>query len=102
MTKFSKKRCRNTYPVLILLMMLFIIGICMLSKGNTIRALETNTKDQAAQNAAVMTIQNSSKDQTSTTVHILAFGLVIVVSGVTAGILIAVRKRNKRKNHLHF
>lgn len=102
MTEFSRKRCRKAQSILIVVMALLTIGICVLSQGNTIYAQETNNDEQTTQHAAAMTIENKSEDQTSPTVHILAFGLVIAVSAMTAGILIAVCKRNKRKKQLHF
>ena len=102
LTEFSRKRSRKLHSILIIVMALLTIGICVLSQGNTIHAQETNNDEQATQNAAAMTIENKSEDETSPTVHILAFGLVITVSAITAGILIAVRKRNKRKKQMHF
>lgn len=102
MTEFSGKRSRKAQFVLIVLMALLTIGICMLSQGNTIHAQETNTDEQTTQHAAAMIIENKTEDQTSPVVHILAFGLVIAVSAATAGILIAVRKRNKHKKQLSF
>ena len=96
LSEFSRKRFRKLQSVFII-----VIGICVLSQGNTIHARETNDDEQTTQHAAAMTIENKSEDQTSPTVHILAFGLVIVVSAATAGILIAVRKRNKRKKQIH-
>ena len=96
LSEFSRKRFRKLQSVFIIVM-----GICVLSQGNTIHARETNDDEQTTQHAAAMTIENKSEDQTSPTVHILAFGLVIVVSAATAGILIAVRKRNKRKKQIH-
>ena len=100
--EFSRKRSRKLHSILIIVMALLTIGICVLSQGNTIHAQETNNDEQATQHAAAMTIENKSEDETSPTVHILAFGLVITVSAITAGILIAVRKRNKRKKQMHF
>ena len=73
----------------------------IISREYYFHARETNDDEQTTQHAAAMTIENKSEDQTSPTVHILAFGLVIVVSAATAGILIAVRKRNKRKKQIH-
>ena len=102
LTEFSRKRSRKIQSILIVVMALLTIGICVLSQGNTIHAQEINNDEQTTQHAAAMTIENKSEDQTSPTVHILAFGLVIAVSAVTAGILIAVRKRNKRKKQMHF
>ena len=102
LTEFSRKRSRKLHSILIIVMALLTIGICALSQGNTIHAQETNNDEQAPQHAAAMTIENKSEDETSPTVHILAFGLVITVSAITAGILIAVRKRNKRKKQMHF
>ena len=96
LSEFSRKRFRKLQSVFIIVMALLTIGICVLSQGNTIHARETNDDEQTT-----MTIENKSEDQTSPTVHILAFGLVIVVSAATAGILIAVRKRNKRKKQIH-
>ena len=101
LSEFSRKRFRKLQSVFIIVMALLTIGICVLSQGNTIHARETNDHEQTTQHAAAMTIENKSEDQTSPTVHILAFGLVIVVSAATAGILIAVRKRNKRKKQVH-
>ena len=102
LTEFSRKRSRKLHSILIIVMALLTIGICVLSQGNTIHAQETNNDEQATHHAAAMTIENKSEDETSPTVHILAFGLVITVSAITAGILIAVRKRNKRKKQMHF
>ena len=102
LTEFSRKRSRKLHSILIIVMALLTIGICVLSQGNTIHAQETNNDEQATQHAASMTIENKSEDETSPTVHVLAFGLVITVSAITAGILIAVRKRNKRKKQMHF
>ena len=96
LSEFSRKRFRKLQSVFIIVMALLTIGICVLSQGNTI-----HDDEQTTQHAAAMTIENKSEDQTSPTVHILAFGLVIVVSAATAGILIAVRKRNKRKKQIH-
>ena len=96
LSEFSRKRFRKLQSVFIIVMALLTIGICVLSQGNTIHARETNDDEQTTQHAAAMTIENKSP-----TVHILAFGLVIVVSAATAGILIAVRKRNKRKKQIH-
>ena len=90
LSEFSRKRFRKLQSVFIIVMALLTIGICVLSQGNTIHARETNDDEQTTQHAAAMTIENKSEDQTSPTVHILAFGLVIVVSAATAGILIAV------------
>ena len=101
LSEFSRKRFRKLQSVFIIVMALLTIGICVLSQGNTIHARETNDDEQTTQHAAAMTIENKSEDQTSPTVHILAFGLVLVVSAATAGILIAVRKRNKRKKQIH-
>ena len=102
MTEFSRKRSRKLQSILIIVMALLTIGICVLSRGNTIHGQETNNDEQTTQHAAAMTIENKSEDQTSPTVHILAFGLVIAVSATTAGILIAVHKRKKRKKQMHF
>ena len=102
LTEFSRKRSRKLQSILIIVIALLTISICVLSQGNTIYAQETNNDEQATQHAAAMTSENKSEDQTSPTVHILAFGLVIVVSAATAGILIAVRKRNKRNKQIHF
>ena len=79
---------------------IFMFG-CLAPYITFLNARETNDDEQTTQHAAAMTIENKSEDQTSPTVHILAFGLVIVVSAATAGILIAVRKRNKRKKQIH-
>ena len=102
LTEFSRKRSRKIQSILIVVMALLTIGICVLSQGNTIHAQEINNDEQTTQHAAAMSIENKFEDQTSPTVHILAFGLGIAVSAVTAGILIAVRKRNKRKKQIHF
>ena len=78
---------------------IFMFG-CLAPYITFLNARETNDDEQTTHHAAAMTIENKSEDQTSPTVHILAFGLVIVVSAATAGILIAVRKRNKRKKDI--
>ncbi|MEE0252388.1 MAG: hypothetical protein UEE41_03205 [Acutalibacteraceae bacterium] len=102
LTEFSRKRSRKLKSILIIAMALFTIGICVLSQRNTVHAQEINNDEQTTQHAAAMSMENKSEDQISPTVHILAFGLVIVVSAATAGVLIAVHKRNKRKKQMHF
>lgn len=102
LTEFSRKRSRKIQSILIVVMALLTIGICVLFQGNTIYAQETNHDEQTTQHAAALTTENKSENRTSPTVHILSFGLVIAVSAVTAGILIAVRKKNKRNKQLYF
>ena len=102
LTEFIRKKSRKIQFILIIVMALLTVGIYVLSQGNTIYAQETNNNEKTTQHAVAMTIGNKSEDQTSPIVHILAFGLVIAVSAATAGILIAVRKRNKRKTQVHF
>ena len=104
MTEFSRKKSGKVQLItfLIGLVATLTMGICMLSQGNTIYAQETNTDEQTEPHTAALTIENQSQDQTSPTVHIIAFGLVITVSAATAGILIAVYKCNKRKKQFYF
>lgn len=100
--EFCRKRYQKIQSILIIVMVLLTIGICVLSQGNTIHAQETNHDEQTTQQAAAMTLENKSEDQTSPTVHILAFASVIAISAVTAGILIAVHNKNKRNTQMRF
>ena len=96
--KKSKKLRMITF--IIGFVMMFVVGITLLSNGNTIYAEENNeTENTQVHQAAAMTVQNDNEDQGSTSIHVLAFGIVIIVSGGTAGILVAIRKRNKMKKH---
>lgn len=84
--------------------MMWLIGITLLSNGNTIYAEEVNkeTDNHTVQHAAALTLGTNNDNQESISVHILAFGIVIIISGGTAGILLAIRKRNRMKKQNHF
>lgn len=99
MYRFSRSIGSRIYLLFLFIgvIVLLAAGIFVFFKGNTILAQEIKYTEQAqeANQATAFILETRQEGQDEAYIHILAFSIVILISGSAAGILIIIKRRVK-------